>query len=407
VLHVLKMKKNFLRAFFLILFFYLLGLMETYAQIGIRIEPPPRTVQHFEPEALGFTSFFKDSTLFKKAPPFFERIVTIDSSGKFISVTDRVAKTEFYLPAVVDLETYIVMRINFDNKQMLKQSFIRQLGKQVEKKIGALELEIPIRIKSAAFKRIFGSDRVALRVTGNISFDLSGRTEKRSGQAINATQNRGTFSPRFNQTQQFTIEGKIGDKVTVSVQQNSEATFDFENTLKLTYEGDEDEIVQRIEAGNIGLSLPSTKYVIFGGSNQGLFGLKSHLKVGNWNITAIASLEKGEQEKLTITGSATTTTEMIRDYEFIKDRYFFIDTYYRDHFESQFSDDMEWYIPEENKIITNLEVFITGRNTDSDARYGAAYSDVNLLNDMTSRTQPWTSDEIINMKMQRLDPLNV
>jgi hypothetical protein len=381
-LFFLKMKKIFLQALSFILLFILLGIKEGYAQIGFPLPAPPRTVQLFEPEESAFTIFYKDSTLFKVSPPFFKRIVTLDSSGKFVSVTEAVDKTEYYLPAVVDLDTYVSMRINFDNRQLLMKSFMETIGKQVERQIGALELEIPIRIRSKTFRRIFGSDRVALRVTGNISFDLSGRTEKRSGMAINAIQNRGTFSPRFNQTQQFTIEGKIGDKVTVSVEQNSEATFDFENTLKLTYEGDEDEIVQRIEAGNIGLSLPSTKYVIFGGSNQGLFGLKSHLKVGNWNITSIASLERGEQEKLTISGSSTTSEEIIRDYEFISNQYFFIDDYYRDTFEVFFGEDMTPAIPDENKVIKNLEVYVTNNYSDVDVRFGIAYADKSELQAM-------------------------
>ncbi|MCB0260416.1 MAG: hypothetical protein KDE62_11970, partial [Calditrichaeota bacterium] len=87
---------------------------------------------------------------------------------------------------------------------------------------------------------------------------------------------------------------------TVSVDQNSEATFDFENTLKLTYEGDEDEIVQRIEAGNVALSLPSTNYVSTGSNHQGLFGVKTQMKVGNFSFTGIASLERGENETLSV-----------------------------------------------------------------------------------------------------------
>ena len=80
----------------------------------------------------------------------------------------------------------------------------------------------------------------------------------------------------------------------------------------------DDEIIQSIEAGNIGLSLPSTKYVIFGGSNKGLFGIKTNLQVGDFYFTGIASLEKGEQQKLTISGSAAESKSTVRDYEYIK-----------------------------------------------------------------------------------------
>jgi cell surface protein SprA len=133
----------------------------------------------------------------------------MDSSGAFISITESVDKTELNLPLVVDLETYINMRLKFDQRELWKQAAIKKVVEAEETEGGALELEIPVRIKNATFTRIFGSDRVRLRVTGNISFDLSYRSEKRSGVAISRLQQTGSFSPRFNQTQQFTIEGKI------------------------------------------------------------------------------------------------------------------------------------------------------------------------------------------------------
>jgi len=297
----------------------------------------------------------------------------MDSTGSFISATESIDATEFAFPAVVDLDTYIRLRLIFDRKQMFRDIVSVKSEEQKDVKSGALELEIPVRIKNETFTRIFGSDRVRLRVTGNISFDLSGRSEERSGSAVSAVQDQGTFSPRFNQTQQFTIEGKIGEKVTVSVEQNSEATFDFENTLKLRYAGDEDEIIQSIEAGNIGLSLPSTKYVIFGASNKGLFGIKAQAKIGNFTIAGIASLEKGEQKKLTISGSASESKSKIHDYDFIKSRYFFIDTYYNEYFEQGYSDDLtQWFYAGENRLIRELDVFKSASYAHPNKRDGIA-----------------------------------
>jgi hypothetical protein len=357
--------------------------------MGLKLPQPPRTVQLIEPETSVLASFFVDSTFFKSKPPLFKRIVKLDSSGQFVSAMEAVDQTEFNFPAVVDIETYIRMRLAYDRSELFKTSAAEQIEKAEEKKSGAIELDIPVRIKSETFTRIFGSDRVSLRVTGNISFDLSGRSEKRSGAAVSRIQERGSFSPRFNQTQQFTIEGKIGEKVTVSVEQNSEATFDFENTLKLKYDGGEDEIIQSIEAGNIGLSLPSTKYVIFGGSNKGLFGIKSEMKVGNFYFTGIASLEKGEQKKLTISGSSSESQTELHDYDFIKNRYFFIDTYYKDYFEKGFSEDLQqWFYESDSRLIREFEVYKTESYANQNAREGIAvlnpndYAGLENLNDI-------------------------
>jgi cell surface protein SprA len=278
-------EKRLLQAFLYSILLLVFSAADSNGQVGLQLQPPPRVVQIFEPDAHDLTSFFVDTTLFTVKPPLLKRSVTMDSANQVISVSESFDQTEFLLPAIVDLETYIRIRLTHDRAQMWRDIVTKQVVEAEERKTGAIELEIPVRIKNETFTRIFGSDRVRLRVTGNISFDLSGRSEKRSGAAVSAVQDRGSFSPRFNQTQQFTIEGKIGEKVTVSVEQNSEATFDFENTLRLRYEGNEDEIIQSIEAGNIGLSLPSTRYVIFGGSNKGLFGIKSEMKIGNLFFT--------------------------------------------------------------------------------------------------------------------------
>ncbi len=368
-------KKNtgFLRTLILLTLFAIALPVQLEAQVGLALPQPPQTVQLFEPDRQGIGNFMIDSTLFQVKPPKFKREVKMDSSATRISVSEKMDETEFLLPAVVDLEYYVRQRLEFDRRSLWRKTFTEKVLQQKQIESGAIELEIPIRIKNETFTRIFGSDKVGLRVTGNISFDLSGRAEKRSGAATSAAQDRNNFSPRFNQTQQFTIEGKIGEKVTVSVEQNSEATFDFENTLKLKYEGEDDEIIQSIEAGNIGLSLPSTKYVIFGGSNKGLFGIKANMRVGDFYFTSIASLEKGEQQKLSLSGSSSESKTTVFDYNFVRNRYFFIDTYYRNYYENGFDEDLSnWFFESESRLIRKIDVYKTASYSDSDARVGIA-----------------------------------
>ncbi len=348
-----------------------------FSQIGIQPPPPPRLVQIFEPATLPLGKIIADSVFKNLRSKSFVRTVKLDSTGQYVSVREAIDGREFRLPQVVSIETYIELRLRHDRQVQFAQAFAKLITQQVEQGFGALELEIPLRIKSQTFNRIFGSDRIGMRVTGNITFDLSGRTEKRSGSAVSALEDRGTFSPKFRQTQQFTVEGKIGEKVTVSVEQNSEAVSEVENTLKLRYDGDEDEIVQSIEAGNISLSLPSTKYVIFGGSNKGLFGLKAQMQMGNLHLTTIASLEKGQQEELTVNGSASEQTHTIKDYEFIRNRYFFIDLDYHGYFEQGFSEDLQQFNFRQGTDVQFLDVYKTVYTTNDkvNSRFGIAVLD--------------------------------
>ena len=64
-------------------------------------------------------------------------------------------------------------------------------------------------------------------------------------------------------------------------------SFDFENNIRLEYTSDEDGIIKSIRAGNVALSLPSTRFVTFSAQNSGLFGIKSELQIGRLGLTAI------------------------------------------------------------------------------------------------------------------------
>ncbi|MGD9487111.1 MAG: cell surface protein SprA [Calditrichaceae bacterium] len=374
-----------------------------YTQPGLRVPPPPKTVTLFEPELFGLEGYAADSTFFARAPKSYVRKVKMDSTAEYISIMEALDGVEFYLPAVIDLDAYVRLRIEFDRREQWKKTVLNKFRQQTEQEFGAIKLDIPIRIRSKTFTRIFGSDRIGLRVTGNITFDLSGRTEKRSGSATSASENKTSFSPKFNQTQQFTVEGKIGEKVTVSVDQNSEAVTDIENTLKLRYDGDEDEIVQKIEAGNVSLSLPSTKYVIFGGSNKGLFGLKADLKIGNFYVTTIASLEKGQQQELKLSGNASESKTTIKDYEFIKNRYFFVDKSYLEQFEKGFNGNEPFtYIS--GTDLRQLDIYKSTALSDNDARSGWAVLNPNEYLNANTDTIQVVDGRTDKGYFKRLDP---
>lgn len=308
-----------------------------------------------------------DSTLLKSNFSRFSRQYEIDSTRQYIFISEKLYDFDYRLPIGMRLAYYATQRIQHDNREKWRETIVRNLGRIGDKGARGIELNIPVRIRNKTFRRIFGGDRVGLRVTGNISFELAGRSEDRSGSAVSSYEESGNFSPKFKQTQQFRVEGKVGDKVSVSVDQNSEATFDFENTLKLVYDGDEDEIVQKIEAGNVALSLPSTNYVSTSANHQGLFGLKSQLRVGNLSFTGIASLQRGESQKITKTGGASENTFRIKDIDYTNNRFFFVDSVYLENFEN-FNPQMRWIKTINTPQITQLDVWKSTTPDDEERR---------------------------------------
>ncbi len=328
---------------------------------GFSVKPTdPHFTPIFEQTYQGFERYAIDSVLTDPKLRGVIREVSLDSTQKIIIIEEKLNNRIYRMPVAMDLDYYVQQRLKHDTRRIWRQS-IRQERERLSSESGGggIELNIPVKIKSKTFRRIFGGDRVGLRVSGNITFELAGRTESREGSAISSLEERGNFSPKFKQTQQFRVEGRVGDRVTVSVDQNSEATFDFENTLKLTYDGDEDDIVQRIEAGNVALSLPATNYVSSGSNNQGLFGLKTEMQVGKFKFTGIASLERGENESLSITGSAREQTQRIKDIDYVNNRFFFVDTFYQQDFETQIDPDQMILQLQPGTFITQLDVWKT------------------------------------------------
>lgn len=262
----------------------------------------------------------------------FKTVVEMDSLVQTIRLRKVLFDKDFYQPVIFDREGYIKFRLRKDIVELFRKTSLDKL-KAAKSKTGgeALTIEIPFKIKSKTFNKIFGGDRMRLRISGNINIEGGFRREDQS-QVATVQGQETDYSFHIDQTQKFKIKGEIGDKVSVEVDQDSERMFEFENALKLTYTGYEDEIIQKIEAGNISLNLPGTQLATFSGQNKGLFGLKAEAKVGPFSLTTIASLEKGQKNKLTVTGGAQQTTVDIPVNAPSVGRYFFLGEPYREQY---------------------------------------------------------------------------
>ncbi len=249
--------------------------------------------------------------------------LTIAEDWSTITFSETIDGRKLRIPFTASLEWYFSKNLkrNRQLKFIENVTFSAETSKEEKSRRGASTLEV------------VGVDlgklgRASLRVRGNVN--ISGKMvfqdQELVHSSINETQNTHI---EFDQKQNLSIEGKIGDRITVSMDQDSERDFDWENNIRIKYEGKEDEILQSLEAGNISLSLPSTQYVTFSGSNQGLFGLKAISKLGPIDITTIASVEQTKKEQQKWSGGGQSETQKIEDYQYIKDQYFFIHDWYR------------------------------------------------------------------------------
>ncbi len=298
--------------------------------------------------------------------------VEIESLDSFVIIRQTVLEEDIQPAIVLSFEQFREIVQEGRMKSFWQEHVINQLSVKGEGERGAggINLEIPVKIKSRAFQKIFGSGSVGLTVSGNITMKAKLRREDRS--EVRSLLNQGS-NTNFNmqQTQRFSVAGKIGDKVTVNVDQDSERAFDFENNIRLRYQGYDDEILQSLEAGNISLSLPGTRYVTFSGKNSGLFGIKSQMVLGNLHVTAIASQEKGESQRISLSGGAETAPRRIKDYQYLRNTYFYLDTLYRSNKKNITTDGVPIAVDTDKEIKT-IEVYKAA------AGYETQYPDKNI-----------------------------
>ena len=132
----------------------------------------------------------------------------------------------------------------------------------------------------------------------------------------------------FDENIQINLNAKIGDIIDFSINQNTKATFDFENTKKIKYEGKEDDILQLFEAGDVSFPLNTT---LIRGSRQ-LFGFHTKLKFGKLSFDAVLSQKETSTENIQVQGGASSHEFEIRADEYEENRHYFISQYFHDNY---------------------------------------------------------------------------
>lgn len=226
-----------------------------------------------------------------------------------------------------------------------------------------------LKVGGQGFDRIFGGNTVDIRPQGSAELTFAVNTSRTDNPQIPERQRRiSTFD--FNERIQLNVVGNIGTKMKLTTSYNTEATFDFENQMKLEYTGQEDEIIQKIEAGNV--SLPLTGSLITG--SQSLFGIKTQLQFGRLTATSIFSQQKGKRQELEVSGGAQVSTFNMKADNYEANKHYFLAHYFRDQYDVAMAS-----LPNVNSgiNITKIEVWVTNtNNTTQNTRNIIAFSDL-------------------------------
>ena len=283
-------------------------------------------------------------------------------TGQYIFY-EKIGNLNYRLPQAMSLDDYI----DYDFQKSIKDYWRQRTNQESIESRGGL---IPkLTIGGEAFNRVFGGNTVNIQPQGYVEVSF--------GYQMNATENPAiperlrkvpTFD--FDEKIQMNVMGQIGTKMNMRVNYNTEATFDYENKMNLEYTGDEDEILKKIEAGNV--SLPLNGSLITGASN--LFGVKAEMQFGHMTLTTLFSQSKGETQTVETEGGAQITNFEISAADYDANRHFFLAQYFRDHYD-------EWLrntaVPRSPIYINKIEIWVTNKsNNFTESRNILAFQDM-------------------------------
>ena len=202
--------------------------------------------------------------------------------------------------------------------------------------------------------RLFGGTSVDIRPNGNIDLTFGYNRQNIQNPTLTAQQRKqGGF--QFDMNIQMNVVGKIGDKLKLTTNYNTQSSFDFENQVKLEYTGYQDEIIKKIEAGNVSLPLNTT---LIQGS-QSLFGLKTQLQFGRLMLTSVISQQKSQAQNITIQGGAQTQTFEVNADQYDENRNYFLGQYFRENYNKNMA---QIPIINTGAQINKIEVWVTNKN---------------------------------------------
>lgn len=295
-------------------------------------------------------------------------------SGQYI-IFEKIGDEYYRTPSYLTFEEYL----EFQKKEQERQYFNRLAGitnkkKGLNAKIDPMER---IDIQNSLVDRLFGGTEVNIQPQGQVDVTLQSTYYNSFQQTFGRT-----GSVQFNPIDpdvdiSVSVDGNIGTKMNLAFNYDTQSTFDFDRKIKLEYDTEafgEDDIIKKIEAGNV--SLPLRGNLIQGA--QSLFGLKTELQFGHLRLTAIASQQQSSQNNLTIeNGAAIQRFELSPD-EYDENRHFFLSHYNRETFEKNLSN-----LPQiaTSFRISQLEVWISNNgNTGQNYRQGTA--DIVAISDL-------------------------
>ncbi len=274
--------------------------------------------------------------------------VVYDPETRQYYVIEKVGSFYYRKPTYLTFDEFMSLRGRDQEKDYFTQR---------RNVLSGLNYKLPRNKLSATenlFNRIFGTGKVEIKPQGDVNLiaGYQGQNIKNPALPERARKNGG-FD--FDMNANLSVVGNIGSKLKLPISYNTLANFDFENQLKLDYTGTDDEIIKRIEAGNV--SYTSKGSLIAGA--QSLFGIKTQLQFGKLFVTGVLANQRAQRQSVGVSGGSTTSRFEFKAHDYEENRHFLLSQYFYHNYNKAMS---QLPVVNSQVQIQRIEVWVTNRN---------------------------------------------
>ena len=284
--------------------------------------------------------------------------------------TEKIGNFNTNYPLILTPEEFQKLVLQEKLKEYYKQMADAVAGQKDGTEEGQKNLLPEFYVNSGLFETIFGGNTINVVPQGSVEVDLGVLFSRQDNPAF-SPRNRTNFTFDFDQRISLSLLGKVGTRLQVTANYDTESTFDFQNLVKLEYTPTEDDIIRKIEVGNVNMPLNSS--LITGA--QSLFGVKTELQFGKTTVTAVFSEQQSQSRSVVAQGGGTVEEFefFARDYD--ENRHFFLAHYFSDNYDKAL---LQYpFIDNKGLQITRVEVWVTNRNNQTDnVRNVVAFQDL-------------------------------
>ena len=279
-------------------------------------------------------------------PSNIKKTVDYDPDEKKYYFSEKIGDQYYRNPTYLTMDEYLKYQAKEDEQNYWKR------------RMDALTLfnkkpQLPQMYREGMFDRIFGGTGISVRPQGNVDVTFGGNWQNiKNPTLVQRAQKYGVFD--FDMQMNVNLLATVGDKMKLNISNNTKATFDYQNQQKLEYSGKEDEILKKIEAGNISFPLKSS--LVSG--VQSLFGIKAQLQFGKLWVTTAISQQKSKRSSLTVQGGSQTQQFNIKADDYEENKHFLLAQYFYGRYDLALK---EFPVINSQVTINRMEVWVTNR----------------------------------------------